>query len=268
MYNRKTMRRVLFGGTALLLLVFGIVMICQHSVFQKAYGKRMDNLKSLQQTYQTLNKKQQNMRDTEEDMSAKVHSAKDAGDAVSQLQRDYEVWAIKNSSSDANKPSAEELTNEVNELNERSEAFFGKGSSLQGIWYSPDKNRLLDVEPWIFRSNYNFTSDSITVIWTKSCSEGLLAYVMAEYDPEHNTFSEAHKYQTMLGNYYEPYTGSLKEQVDKNPDTVLSLMDDMGLDDDYQKRYDEMINDPNRQQLNDDMAKAKDALKNSMEKEQ
>lgn len=251
--KQKYIRIGLIAVTAVLVLGSAGFIGVKHQSYSKTMKQKEAQLAALKGDYEEAKKNAETSVLTEEAADKLVNSAKTAGEAVAKLENTYMSIFGQNL-------SEEKKTAELGEISKQMDTYFGENTPLRTAWYTWDTTRLYNAN-WSFRSNFNFEGQTMRVIWECNSADALLAYVIADYDAETNTFSNYAKHITKVGNAYVPYTGEEQEGIDMNPDTVLGLMDDLGLSEEFQQKYDEMTSDEEYQKEREENAKAREFLK-------
>jgi len=175
-----------------LLAVRGVTL----SQLGSQYNDNTQAIETLQVKLQTLSVEN---KASVEVIQADLSSAATAGKAVADLQMQYDQINI----SSAGGPAA------FAENALKIDAYLSD-SNQRVPWYNV---KIKDVTPeWVFESTYNFSGDTVPVLWTCKASDNkaLLAYTTGVYDTKKNEFKDVSYHMTQLGSSYVQGTPAVK----------------------------------------------------------
>lgn len=181
--------------------VAGMIIGTQQSSedYAKLYAENQVKISDLQREVDALNS--EDGSGEVEAISLNLKSAADRGKNVAYLQNNYHNLDITVSEEDY-VANAEAL-----------DSFFDDSSKNARVpWYTS-----LESFSWSFRSNYDFSGDTIDVVWLCEGGESssLLAYTTATYDAKTNTFGNVKRHVTLAGAKLVPTDADYQETQDE-----------------------------------------------------
>ena len=131
------------------------------------------------------------------------------------------------------KEQEKEKAAERAEMSKQLNKYFGEGTVMSTGVYSFDMSLIGNQNCWQFMNSYNFSGDSIDVLW--ECfdkANNVVAYVTAKYHADSNSFDNVSQHMTILGQTYMGVTGSdnASEKIDTtDTTTIFDVMQSAGL---------------------------------------
>ena len=224
-------------------VIVGISLIYTFVNYQN-YSAKVDTNKKqyseLKEEYASATETQESI--SEEDIKTGLNSAKKSGDDVATLLNQY-LNALSYTGTNFTETQENQKKEEREEISKQLDAYFGEGSIMRTGVYPFDMSLVKNQNCWSFKNSYNFSGDTIDVLWVCSDNSGnTLAYVTADYHVDTNSFDNVSNHITILGNNYFSYTG---DKVDKSTDTsnIFDVMQNASITDEDKKALEEYHND-------------------------
>ena len=154
----------------------------------------------LKSEYEDATKKQKPV--SEDDVKNGLNSAKKSGDDVANLLNQY-LCALPYTGTNFTKEQEKEKAAERAEMSKQLNKYFGEGTVMSIGVYSFDMSLIGNQSCWQFMNSYNFSGDSIDVLW--ECfdkANNVVAYVTAKYHADSNSFDNVSQHMTTLGQTY------------------------------------------------------------------
>ena len=168
------------------------------------------------------------------------------------------------------KEQEKEKAAERAEMSKQLNKYFGEGTVMSTGVYSFDMSLIGNQSCWQFMNSYNFSGDSIDVLW--ECfdkANNVVAYVTAKYHADSNSFDNVSQHMTTLGQTYMGVTGSdnASEKIDTtDTTTIFDVMQNAGISEETRKELEDYHNDKEAMDAKEANEAARDALKNSSNK--
>lgn len=214
-------------------VIVGISLIFTFVNYQNYSAKVDENEKQyhdLKSEYEDVTKKQKPV--SEDDVKNGLNSAKKSGDDVANLLNQY-LCALPYTGTNFTKEQEKEKAAERAEMSKQLNKYFGEGTVMSTGVYSFDMSLIENQSCWQFMNSYNFSGDSIDVLW--ECfdkANNVVAYVTAKYHADSNSFDNVSQHMTTLGQTYMGVTGSdnASEKIDTtDTTTIFDVMQNAGL---------------------------------------
>ena len=214
-------------------VIVGISLIFTFVNYQNYSAKVDENKKQyydLKREYEDATKKQKPV--SEDDVKNGLNSAKKSGDDVANLLNQY-LCALPYTGTNFTKEQEKEKAAERAEMSKQLNKYFGEGTVMSTGVYSFDMSLIGNQSCWQFMNSYNFSGDSIDVLW--ECfdkANNVVAYVTAKYHADSNSFDNVSQHMTTLGQTYMGVTGSdnASEKIDTtDTTTIFDVMQNAGL---------------------------------------
>lgn len=214
-------------------VIVGISLIFTFVNYQNYSAKVDENEKQyhdLKSEYEDVTKKQKPV--SEDDVKNGLNSAKKSGDDVANLLNQY-LCASPYTGTNFTKEQEKEKAAERAEMSKQLNKYFGEGTVMSTGVYSFDMSLIGNQSCWQFMNSYNFSGDSIDVLW--ECfdkANNVVAYVTAKYHADSNSFDNVSQHMTILGQTYMGVTGSdnASEKIDTtDTTTIFDVMQNAGL---------------------------------------
>lgn len=214
-------------------VIVGISLIFTFVNYQNYSAKVDENEKQyhdLKSEYEDVTKKQKPV--SEDDVKNGLNSAKKSGDDVANLLNQY-LCALPYTGTNFTKEQEKEKAAERAEMSKQLNKYFGEGTVMSTGVYSFDMSLIENQSCWQFMNSYNFSGDSIDVLW--ECfdkANNVVAYVTAKYHADSNSFDNVSQHMTILGQTYMGVTGSdnASEKIDTtDTTTIFDVMQSAGL---------------------------------------
>lgn len=214
-------------------VIVGISLIFTFVNYQNYSAKVDENEKQyhdLKSEYEDVTKKQKPV--SEDDVKNGLNSAKKSGDDVANLLNQY-LCALPYTGTKFTKEQEKEKAAERAEMSKQLNKYFGEGTVMSTGVYSFDMSLIGNQSCWQFMNSYNFSGDSIDVLW--ECfdkANNVVAYVTAKYHADSNSFDNVSQHMTILGQTYMGVTGSdnASEKIDTtDTTTIFDVMQNAGL---------------------------------------
>lgn len=214
-------------------VIVGISLIFTFVNYQNYSAKVDENEKQyhdLKSEYEDVTKKQKPV--SEDDVKNGLNSAKKSGDDVANLLNQY-LCALPYTGTNFTKEQEKEKAAERAEMSKQLNKYFGEGTVMSTGVYSFDMSLIGNQSCWQFMNSYNFSGDSIDVLW--ECfdkANNVVAYVTAKYHADSNSFDNVSQHMTTLGQTYMGVTGSdnASEKIDTtDTTTIFDVMQSAGL---------------------------------------
>lgn len=214
-------------------VIVGISLIFTFVNYQNYSAKVDENEKQyhdLKSEYEDVTKKQKPF--SEDDVKNGLNSAKKSGDDVANLLNQY-LCALPYTGTNFTKEQEKEKAAERAEMSKQLNKYFGEGTVMSTGVYSFDMSLIGNQSCWQFMNSYNFSGDSIDVLW--ECfdkANNVVAYVTAKYHADSNSFDNVSQHMTILGQTYMGVTGSdnASEKIDTtDTTTIFDVMQSAGL---------------------------------------
>lgn len=214
-------------------VIVGISLIFTFVNYQNYSAKVDENEKQyhdLKSEYEDVTKKQKPV--SEDDVKNGLNSAKKSGDDVANLLNQY-LCALPYTGTNFTKEQEKEKAAERAEMSKQLNKYFGEGTVMNTGVYSFDMSLIGNQSCWQFMNSYNFSGDSIDVLW--ECfdkANNVVAYVTAKYHADSNSFDNVSQHMTILGQTYMGVTGSdnASEKIDTtDTTTIFDVMQSAGL---------------------------------------
>lgn len=214
-------------------VIVGISLIFTFVNYQNYSAKVDENEKQyhdLKSEYEDVTKKQKPV--SEDDVKNGLNSAKKSGDDVANLLNQY-LCALPYTGTNFTKEQEKEKAAERAEMSKQLNKYFGEGTVMSTGVYSFDMSLIENQSCWQFMNSYNFSGDSIDVLW--ECfdkANNVVAYVTAKYHADSNSFDNVSQHMTILGQTYMGVTGSdnASEKIDTTDTiTIFDVMQNAGL---------------------------------------
>ena len=214
-------------------VIVGISLIFTFVNYQNYSAKVDENEKQyhdLKSEYEDVTKKQKPV--SEDDVKNGLNSAKKSGDDVANLLNQY-LCALPYTGTNFTKEQEKEKAAERAEMSKQLNKYFGEGTVMSTGVYSFDMSLIGNQSCWQFMNSYNFSGDSIDVLW--ECfdkANNVVAYVTAKYHADSNSFDNVSQHMTILGQTYMGVTGSdnASEKIDTtDTTTIFDVMQNAGL---------------------------------------
>lgn len=214
-------------------VIVGISLIFTFVNYQNYSAKVDENEKQyhdLKSEYEDVTKKQKPV--SEDDVKNGLNSAKKSGDDVANLLNQY-LCALPYTGTNFTKEQEKEKAAERAEMSKQLNKYFGEGTVMSTGVYSFDMSLIGNQSCWQFMNSYNFSGDSIDVLW--ECfdkANNVVAYVTAKYHADSNSFDNVSQHMTILGQTYMGVTGSdnASEKIDTtDTTTIFDVMQSAGL---------------------------------------
>lgn len=214
-------------------VIVGISLIFTFVNYQNYSAKVDENEKQyhdLKSEYEDVTKKQKPV--SEDDVKNGLNSAKKSGDDVANLLNQY-LCALPYTGTNFTKEQEKEKAAERAEMSKQLNKYFGEGTVMSTGVYSFDMSLIGNQSCWQFMNSYNFSGDSIDVLW--ECfdkANNVVAYVTAKYHADSNSFDNVSQHMTTLGQTYMGVTGSdnASEKIDTtDTTTIFDVMQNAGL---------------------------------------
>lgn len=248
-------------------VVVGISLIFTFVNYQNYSAKVDENRKQyhdLKSEYEDATKNQKTV--SEDDVKNGLNSAKKSGDDVANLLNQY-LCALPYAGTNFTEEQAKEKASEREEMTKQLNAYFGEGTVMSTGVYSFDMSLIGNQSCWQFMNSYNFSGDSIDVLWECSDNDGnVVAYVTAQYHAENNSFDNVSSHMTTLGQTYMSMTGNdnASEKIDTtDTTTIFDVMQNAGISEETRKELEDYHNDKEAMEAQESNEAARDALKNS-----
>lgn len=185
---------ITFGGIFLVIgLVMGFLQLNRYKQFKEDYEHNQEVIDELTEKTDTVEAKAklEEIEKSKESMADTVLKATEAGNEVEKLQTEFHrLFGEENS---------EKRAANVSEIDN----YFDEDSrNCRVEWYPYYPNT--KSYTWTFHNIYNYTEDSILVIWTCRGDENdeLLAYTIGKYDADTELFYDTEHYRTLVGCSY------------------------------------------------------------------
>lgn len=214
-------------------VIVGISLIFTFVNYQNYSAKVDENEKQyhdLKSEYEDVTKKQKPV--SEDDVKNGLNSVKKSGDDVANLLNQY-LCALPYTGTNFTKEQEKEKAAERAEMSKQLNKYFGEGTVMSTGVYSFDMSLIGNQSCWQFMNSYNFSGDSIDVLW--ECfdkANNVVAYVTAKYHADSNSFDNVSQHMTTLGQTYMGVTGSdnASEKIDTtDTTTIFDVMQSAGL---------------------------------------
>lgn len=214
-------------------VIVGISLIFTFVNYQNYSAKVDENEKQyhdLKSEYEDVTKNQKPV--SEDDVKNGLNSAKKSGDDVANLLNQY-LCALPYTGTNFTKEQEKEKAAERVEMSKQLNKYFGEGTVMSTGVYSFDMSLIGNQSCWQFMNSYNFSGDSIDVLW--ECfdkTNNVVAYVTAKYHADSNSFDNVSQHMTILGQTYMGVTGSdnASEKIDTtDTTTIFDVMQNAGL---------------------------------------
>ena len=214
-------------------VIVGISLIFTFVNYQNYSAKVDENEKQyhdLKSEYEDVTKKQKPV--SEDDVKNGLNSVKKSGDDVANLLNQY-LCALPYTGTNFTKEQEKEKAAERAEMSKQLNKYFGEGTVMSTGVYSFDMSLIGNQSCWQFMNSYNFSGDSIDVLW--ECfdkANNVVAYVTAKYHADSNSFDNVSQHMTILGQTYMGVTGSdnASEKIDTtDTTTIFDVMQNAGL---------------------------------------
>lgn len=251
-------------------VIVGISLIFTFVNYQNYSAKVDENEKQyhdLKSEYEDVTKKQKPV--SEDDVKNGLNSAKKSGDDVANLLNQY-LCALPYTGTNFTKEQEKEKAAERAEMSKQLNKYFGEGTVMSTGVYSFDMSLIGNQNCWQFMNSYNFSGDSIDVLW--ECfdkANNVVAYVTAKYHADSNSFDNVSQHMTILGQTYMGVTGSdnASEKIDTtDTTTIFDVMQNAGISEETRKELEDYHNDKEAMDAKEANEAARDALKNSSNK--
>ena len=214
-------------------VIVGISLIFTFVNYQNYNAKVDENRKQyhdLKSEYEDATKNQKSV--SEDDVKNGLNSAKKSGDDVANLLNQY-LCELPYTGTNFTKEQEKEKAAERAEMSKQLNKYFGEGTVMSTGVYSFDMSLIGNQSCWQFMNSYNFSGDSIDVLW--ECfdkANNVVAYVTAKYHADSNSFDNVSQHMTILGQTYMGVTGSdnASEKIDTtDTTTIFDVMQNAGL---------------------------------------
>ena len=214
-------------------VIVGISLIFTFVNYQNYSAKVDENEKQyhdLKSEYEDVTKKQKPV--SEDDVKNGLNSAKKSGDDVANLLNQY-LCTLLYTGTNFTEEQEKEKAAERAEMSKQLNKYFGEGTVMSTGVYFFDMSLIGNQSCWQFMNSYNFSGDSIDVLW--ECfdkANNVVAYVTAKYHADSNSFDNVSQHMTILGQTYMGVTGSdnASEKIDTtDTTTIFDVMQNAGL---------------------------------------
>lgn len=251
-------------------VIVGISLIFTFVNYQNYSAKVDENRKQyhdLKREYEDVTKQQKPV--SEDDVKNGLNSVKKSGDDVANLLNQY-LCALPYTGTNFTKEQEKEKAAERAEMSKQLNKYFGEGTVMSTGVYSFDMSLIGNQSCWQFMNSYNFSGDSIDVLW--ECfdkANNVVAYVTAKYHADSNSFDNVSQHMTILGQTYMGVTGSdnASEKIDTTDTiTIFDVMQNAGISEETRKELEDYHNDKEAMDAKEANEAARDALKNSSNK--
>lgn len=236
-----------------------VAMLTAGNAYESNLKSKQEQLNDLVRQYNSRSESLESAGLDSSQVEVQMTSAKSAGDAVSGLQnRLLELFYTERTTREQEDADYEAMNAVQTDL----EKYFGDNATMRSIWYSGDVKNIGNGK-WQFESNYNYAGGVVPVLWTLSSgsdveeqSGAVLAYVTANYHADTDTFSDAARYVTYVGNSFYGFTNDQEFEIDEETDfdsdayadSIISIMDSV----------DDAISDEERQVIDDYIKNSQD----------
>lgn len=251
-------------------VIVGISLIFTFVNYQNYSAKVDENRKQyhdLKSEYEDVTKQQKPV--SEDDVKNGLNSAKKSGDDVANLLNQY-LCASPYTGTNFTKEQEKEKAAERAEMSKQLNNYFGEGTVMSTGVYFFDMSLIGNQNCWQFMNIYNFSGDSIDVLW--ECfdkANNVVAYVTAKYHADSNSFDNVSQHMTTLGQTYMGVTGSdnASEKIDTtDTTTIFDVMQNAGISEETRKELEDYHNDKEAMDAKEANEAARDVLKNSSNK--